>query len=490
VWGRSHAGHLVNQAAATSKNFGGINLANVKGRLQSILLHPVIRMLSSKPGSAWVGTLFRPLNALCLENFDLGLLQDDNWVQLLGCFDALTSITAVLKRPISGLRPVREALILWAQRGPFQNPAANHHFTLRETPDPRPSFWSALHANLPSRPLAMHCIRGHRKDTSFETSDNICFPTVAKILATNACKLAHNIDGQSAAVPISSISVSDIYWSQQIEVLPSAALRWYEALVDFDHATASEAEVAMPFHQGAKCYLLPSLHFTDFNRNLALLHLNFGLVNEWTKTWQLRQAGGIPGVTGLCHLFSRIQISPPTGEATKFRLSECPLCHTDVPAEKATMAIHAFSECGAWASPLWAWLFNQLQQQLEDKNLEKFQPGVIFLGVNLNKDIDYPTVFAMAVLKSALFTVVATAAEGMSTAKFSLVGIKQIVEAKVRQEGYIQWLSLMKHRVGNISANPLRIEANRMKFSKRWCKSPFPMILQDDTHFQWVPWAS
>ena len=132
----------------------------------------------------------------------------------------------------------------------------------------------------------------------------------------------------------------------------------------------------------------------------------------------------------------------------------------------------------------------QLQQQLEDKNLEKFQPGVIFLGVNLNKDIDYPTVFAMAVLKSALFTVVATAAEGMSTAKFSLVGIKQIVEAKVRQEGYIQWLSLMKHRGGNISANPLRIEANRKKFSKRWCKSPFPMILQDDTHFQWVPWAS
>ena len=122
--------------------------------------------------------------------------------------------------------------------------------------------------------------------------------------------------------------------------------------------------------------------------------------------------------------------------------------------------------------------------------MDKFHPGVIFLGDNLNKDIDYPTVFAMAVLKSALFTIVDTAVEGMNTAKFSLVGIKQIVEAKVRQEGYIQWLALMKHRVGNTSVNPRRIEANRKKFSKRWCKSPYPMILQDDAHFQWVPWAT
>ena len=162
----------------------------------------------------------------------------------------------------------------------------------------------------------------------------------------------------------------------------------------------------------------------------------------------------------------------------------------DVSAKKAALTIHVFSECKVWASPLWDWLFKQLSPQLEDKNLECFRPKVIFLGDGLNKDADFPIVFAMAVLKSALFSVVTTAVEGMSTDKFSLVGIKQIVEAKVRQEGYIQWLALMKHRVGNVAANPLSVEVNKRRFSKRWCKSSHPMVLNDDTHFQWVAWSS
>ena len=82
----------------------------------------------------------------------------------------------------------------------------------------------------------------------------------------------------------------------------------------------------------------------------------------------------------------------------------------------------------------------------------------LVLGEGLDNDTDYPIVFAMAVLKSALFGIADAASAGLSLDRFSINGTKCIVEAKVRQEGYIQWLALMKHREGDIGVNPLQVQ--------------------------------
>jgi len=490
VWGCSPSGHVIKQSAACSKNFGGINLSDIKGRLQSNQLHQVIRMVTSEEGSAWQGTLFRPLNALCLKWFGVGLLHNGDWMQMLGCLNAMpTSNFNVLRRERNGLRPIREALLLWVERMPFQDPEAAHHFILSKTTDPRMANRGALFFNLPERPTAMQCTRT-KHEGSLDIHNNICFPSTLKLMATNDCKLSHAEGDISSAVPVSTISVSDLYWSHLKETLPSAASSWSDSLCapdDGDYAVPSEMEVGMSFHHGAQCFILSTLHFTDFNRNLSLLHLNFGAVQGWRKSWLLRQTGAAEGISDLCHLFTRLEVSPPE-MAVMFRSTECPMCHCDVGTARVTAVIHAFSKCTAWALPLWDWLSKVLRAQHEE-GFELSRPQVIFLGENLSKARDYPTVFAMAVVKSALFNIVETAHEGMSTTKFSLAGIKQIIEAKVRQEGYIQWLSLMKHRVGHIGPNPLIHESNRAKFIQRWCKSHMPLINADDAEFIWNPWC-
>ena len=153
----------------------------------------------------------------------------------------------------------------------------------------------------------MGCFRKHTTMPGPGVGDNICLPSVEKFLPTNACKLAHPPGGQNAAVPISTISVSDLYWSQLKELIPTAARHWSDTFNIDDSAT--DVESAMSFHHGAKCFLLPSLHFMDYNRNLAWLHLNFGLVNDWSRSWLLRQSNDTPDVNDLCHALSRLQVS-------------------------------------------------------------------------------------------------------------------------------------------------------------------------------------
>jgi len=58
-----------------------------------------------------------------------------------------------------------------------------------------------------------------------------------------------------------------------------------------------------------------------------------------------------------------------------------------------------------------------------------------------------------------------------------------IVEAKVRQEGYIQWLAQMKHREGDIDINPLQKQRRNKKFVKRWCHLGTLLIINDTEQF-------